>query len=148
MVMKGEVQPDHTPMNFYDLIVSGMSPIYVVTVSGLDYLMDRIDLPDRTAASGGEPGTVEFDIEVMAHHSAEMAALEAWFKEGQHPCTPGYKKIATLILKRNSGVVGRSYELSGLFTLGREIPGLDKANEGEAIKVTWHMSADAVEMTA
>lgn len=148
MTMKGQVLPDHAPMNYYELIFSGLVPLFPVTVSGLDYVMDRVELPDRTAASGGEPGTVEFDIQIMAHHTGEMAAMEAWFKEGQHPVSPLYKKTGTLILKHNSGGVARSFELTGCFTTGREVPGLDKANEGEAVMVTWHMSCDALEMTA
>ena len=101
--MKGDVQPDHIPVNKYQLIVVGLPPLYFHQISGIEEELERTTLPDRTSASGGNTGPVEFTVMHPMHHAIEEAALEAWFQEGQDPVSPTYKKPATLIHLSNSG---------------------------------------------
>jgi len=70
--------------------------------------------------------------------------MEIWYREGQDPVLPTYKKPCTITLKSISR--GRSYRLSlvGVFVTKRGVPELDKENEGEMVGITWSMSADDV----
>ena len=140
--MKGDVQPDHIPVNNFQLIVLGMPPIYFHQISGIEKELDTVDLPDRTSASGGTTKPVEFTAMHPMHHLVEEAALESWLAEGQDPVTPTYKKAATLIHLSLSGATLRTYSIVGLYTFNQKLPDLDKANEGDMASVKWSFKAD------
>lgn len=140
--MKGRVQADHMPVNKFQLFAVGMPPIEFITVSGIEEELQSVDLPDRTTASGGHTAPVEFTGTTMMHHSIERNALELWFKEGQDPVSPLYKKIGTLIVKSLTGQKLVVYTLTGLFISKRATPDFDMANEGEAAILEWTFKAD------
>lgn len=142
--MKGDIQPDHMPVNKYEFLVIGLIPLTAVEVSGIEDELETTQLPDRTVASGGNRGPTEFELTMPLHHTAEQAAMEVWFKEGQDPVLPTYKKPCTLIHKSISGNAQRSFTLLGVFPKKRKLPDLDKANEGEMASVVWTFSADDV----
>jgi hypothetical protein len=142
--MKGEIKPDHMPVNKYQFLVVGLIPLTATEVSGIEDELETVRLPDRTTASGGNRGPTEFELTMPMHHLTEQAAMEVWFKEGQDPILPTYKKPCTLVHKSISGAVLRSYTLVGVFPTKRTLPDLDKANEGEMATVVWTMSADDV----
>ena len=143
-MLKGLIKPDHIPVNKFDLIVVGIvvPRIRFVTISGLEEEIQSVDMPDRTTASGGNTTPVEFTGAVMAHHILEQAALEAWYKEGQDPVSPFYKKVGTLLLKSISGRIFRTFSMSGLWCQKRVTPELDMANEGEPALIEWTFKAD------
>jgi|SRR5690606_2416877 len=142
--MKGEIQPDHMPANKFTLQVVGLVDLRVQEVSGLEDEIQVVDLPDRTVASGGVRNATEFDIMIPMHHTPEMAAMEAWFRESQDPVSPTYKKPCTLIHHSISGAADRSYTLLGVFPKKRTLPDLDKADEGEMTLCTWTLSVDDI----
>lgn len=142
--MKGEILPDHMAVNKYTLQIIGLIPITAVEVSGIEDELEVTELPDRTMASGGNRKATEFTMMVPAHHIAEQAALEVWFRESQDPVSPTYKKPCTLTLESQSGNVTRGYTLSGVFPKGRNTPDLEKKNEGEIALIEWVMSVDDV----
>jgi hypothetical protein len=142
--MKGEVQPDHIPVNKFKLLVVGLLDIYMSTVSGIEDELNTIDLPDRTKASGGNRNATSFTAMHPLHHTAENAALELWFKEGQDPISPTYKKPCTLVMQRLSGTGERSYSLIGVFISKRTLPDLDKSDDGEMAQVEWEFSVDDI----
>lgn len=142
--MKGAIQADHMPLNKFQLLVAGLPPLTMITVGSLEDELQTVDLPDRTKASGGNRGTVEFDVTMPAHHLIEQAAMEAWFAEGQDPVSPTYKKVATLVMMSNTSTVLRSFSLDGLFVAKRMTPEFDMNNEGEMSIITWTMMADNV----
>jgi hypothetical protein len=78
------------------------------------------------------------------HHLAEQLALEGWFKEGQDPITPTYKKAGSLLHKSGTGKTIRSYSLIGLWISKRVTPELDMENEGEMATVTYTFQWDDV----
>lgn len=141
-MLKGLIQPDHIPVNKFQLLVIGLPPIRFVTVGGIEEELQAVDLPDRTKASGGNTTPVEFTATSMAHHTLEQAALEAWFKEGQDPVQTTYKKVGTLIMQSLSGAKIRTFSLVGLFVQKRSTPELDMANEGEPAMTEWTFMAD------
>lgn len=142
--MKGEILADHMPVNKYTLQVVGLIPITAVELSGIEDELETTELPDRTVASGGNRKATEFTMMVPAHHSAEQAALELWFRESQDPISPTYKKPCTLTLESISGNSTRGYTLSGVFPKGRNTPDLERANEGEMANIEWVMSVDDI----
>jgi hypothetical protein len=143
-MLKGIIQPNHIPLNKFQLFIVGVPPITFVTVSGIEEVLQIVDMPDRTKASGGQTNPVEFQAQTMLHHLVERIALEAWFKEGQDPVTPTYKKIGTLILKGIQDNVLATYTLPGLFIFNRKLPDLDIADEGNPAMAEWSFSADDV----
>lgn len=140
--MKGAIQPDHIPVNNFELLVLGLPPLTPTEISGLEDELQTVDLPDRTTASGGNRGPTEFEIMLPMHHLLEQAAMEAWLIEGQDPVLPGYKKVGTLIHKSLSGTVLRTYSLVGAYTNKRTLPDLEMENEGEIALVAWNIKVD------
>lgn len=146
MVMKGSVQPNHIPVNNFELIVVGLPAILFTEIAGLEDETQTVDLPDRTRASGGnDTGAKEFTAMMFEHHTVERAALELWFKQGRDPVDPLYKKIGTLIKRNIGGQVASTRTLTGLWITQRTDPDLDLANEGEPAMIEWTFSADSVE---
>jgi hypothetical protein len=144
MSLKGKVLPDHAPINQFELIVVGLPKIFFITCSGIEETLQTVDLPDRTKASGGQTNPVDFEASQMLHHTVERAALELWFKEGQDPVSPTYKKPGTLIYKSLSGRPIARYTLLGVFISARTLPETDRANEGEPAVIMWSMHADDI----
>lgn len=145
MVQKGIVQPNHIPVNNFELIVVGLPPILFTTVSGFDEETQSVEMPDRTMVTGGNSTAVEFEGTTFEHHSNELPFLELWRTEGVDPVSPTYKKVGTLIKRKIDGTVGTTRTLFGLWVKNRSNPDLDLANEGEPAMITWTFSADKVE---
>ena len=142
--MKGIIKPDHIPVNNFDLLVAGLIDLTAVEVSGIEDTLQTIDLPDRTRASGGNREATSFTVMIPAHHTAEFLAMEAWFKEGQDPILPTYKKPCTLVMKSLSGNIQRSFSLIGVFVQKRTLPDLDKSEDGEMASIEYEMSVDDI----
>jgi hypothetical protein len=142
--MKGVLKPDHIAVNNFELLVLGMPALTVLEVKGLDDELQKTELPDRTMASGGNRKATEFTMKLPMHHLVEQAAMEIWFREGQDPVLPTYKKAATLIHKSISGQVLRTYSMIGIFPFKRTLPDLEMKNDGEMATTEWSMSVDDV----
>lgn len=139
--MKGAILPDHMPVNKYELIVIGLPPLTFTAISGIEDELQTVTLPDQTTASGGNKLPVEFTGTVPAHHP-ETIFLDAWFIEGQDPVSPGYKKIATLVLKSLSGLNLKPYPLTGLYISKRGTPDLEMENDGEMAAIVYTFKGD------
>lgn len=142
MPAKGTIKPDHIRVNKYTLAVVGMPPLTVVAMDGIDEEIEKVTLPDRTAATGGNSGPLEFSISIPAHHALERAAMDVWVQEGKDPVSPTYKKVGTLILESGTGANVLSRTLNGLWCAGGGTPELEMANEGEMAVIKYSMSAD------
>jgi hypothetical protein len=142
--VKGVLQADHIPLNSFRLVIVGLPDLVLTGVSGLEEELDVTNLPDRTIASGGRTGPVEFDIMQPLHHTAEYLAMEAWFRESQDPAPPTYRKVGMLVLPSLSQSRERSYTLVGLFPRRRALPDFEMDNEGELSVVTWGMACSQV----
>lgn len=142
--MKGEIQPDHNPVNKFEFQVVGLGVFTAVEISGIEDELDTTELPDRTVASGGNRQATEFELKIPMHHTTERALLEIWYKESQDPVSPTYKKPCTLLHPSLSGAKSVNYTLIGVFPKKRTLPDLEKANEGEMAVITFMMSCDDV----
>jgi hypothetical protein len=142
--MKGAIKPDHIPVNKYQLIVLGLPPLTPTEVSGVEDELQTVDLPDRTVASGGNRASTEFTMKIPAHHSVEVAACEIWYREGQEPVVPSYKKAVTLIIRSLSGAVSRTKAYVGCFISKRVEPDLEMENEGEMAVYEYTVKVDDV----
>lgn len=142
--MKGVLNPDHIPLNNYSLRVSGMPAFVFTAVSGVEYELEAVDLPDRTAASGGHTKTIEFTATLPMHHTREQQAMERWFMDSHDPVAPNYKKNGTLVLTSISGMTVKSYLLEGIFPCNQKLPDLEMSNEGELQTVEWKFKGDSL----
>jgi hypothetical protein len=145
MVMKGAVQPDHTPKNNFELIILGLPPILITEFSGLEQETESAEMPDRTVVSGGNVKATEHDIKTFEHHAVETAALELWRREGIDPVSPTYKKTGTLIKRSISGAIASTRTVTGVWIKKRTDDDLELANEGEPVMITWLLSIDKIE---
>jgi len=142
--MKGAIRPNHIPKNKGKLIVAGLPPLTLTTIGDIDEELETVDLPDKTTASGGQRKALEFTATLPMHHDVEVAAVEAWYVQGQDPVHPLYKKVGTLVYERVGFGVPRSYTLMGLYISKRKIPGAEMANEGEMQELELTFKADQV----
>lgn len=142
--MKGEILPDHIPINNFELLVLGLPSLTPTEISGLEDELQTTELPDRTRASGGNRGPSEFTMMLPMHHLVEQAAMEIWFRSAQDPVLPIYKLVGTLVHKSISGTTLRTYSLLGAFPSKRVLPDLEKENEGELALVEWTISVDDI----
>lgn len=144
--MKGVIDPDHVPINRFKLLVIGtVTPVFtVVATSGVEEELEVEELPDRTVASMGRTGPMEFSISIPMHHRAEQAAMELWFIESRDPILPTYKKPAVLTHTSISGEEDFSYIFVDLFPYKRGLPALDMGAEGDMAVVTWHLKASTL----
>lgn len=145
--MKGVIRPDHIPLNRYEMRVTGLPPLVWTTISGIEEELENVDLPDRTAASGGNTKTIEFEATLPLHHTVEQAAMEGWFADSQDNVAVDYKKNAMLIVSSLTGIVVKTLILSGIFPMKRKTGDLDMGNEGELHVVTWSFKGDQVIVT-
>lgn len=142
--MKGSILPFHLPLNNYQLIVLGLPSLTPVDVSAIEEVLQVVDLPDRTKASGGQTECGEFTMTIPSHHAVEQAAMESWYAESRGPVSPTYKKPVTLLQKPIDGGVPRAYQLLGCFPTKRGLPELSMTNEGEMSVIEWTISYDDV----
>ena len=142
--MKGIIQPNHVSKNNYELQIIGLPSIVFTEVGDISEVIDKVDLPDRTRASGGTKQSTEVNVMVPSHHDVEIAAMEAWFKEGQDPVSPTYKKAGVLIKKGIDGSIIRSYTFSGMFPSERNLSAVSLENEGEMDVVEYLLNIDDI----
>jgi hypothetical protein len=142
--MKGLLAADHIPINNFEMLIVGMTPMVITEVSGIEEELQTTDLPDRTSASGGNTMPVEFTAKSPMHHTVDQAQMELWFSQCQDPVSVAYKRAGTLIHKSISGETLRTFSLLGLYPTKRSLPDLDMANEGECAFVEWTFKADQV----
>lgn len=144
MVLKGAVQPNHIPVNNYELQVEGLGVTVLFTsIGGLEEELETATMPDRTVVSGGNVKATESDFVMFEHHAAELAAMRGWFAEAKRG-DPNHKKVGTLIKRAIDGSVATTRALSGMFPKKQAGSDLELDNEGEPAMVTWTMSIDAI----
>lgn len=142
--MKGVIQPDHIPKNKYRLIVAGLPRITFIKVGALEEELEKVDLPDKTAASGGNTKNGEYTATIPTHHRLEREAIENWYQESQDPVSPTYKKTGTLVKESISGLQRASYMLQGSFPFKRNTEDVEMENEGELDTIEWSFSYDKI----
>jgi len=131
MTLKNLIQPNHAPINKYELLVLGLPSVLFTDVTGIEQETQKVTLPDRTAASGGQSEPFEVVAKLPLHHTSEVSAIEAWYKEGQDPVTANYKKTGTMIYKAINDTIVKSYSLIGTWISKLKYPDTDMTNEGE-----------------
>lgn len=144
MSMKGRIKEDHIPLNNVELSVPGIPSLTPVTLSGIEKVLQAVDLPDRTVASGGQTEPIEFEMALPMHHETEQRGMELWFIQSSDPVLIGYKRAATLKYPTISRSKRKSYALLGLFPKAQVLPDSDMTNEGEQANVTWRMGCDDI----
>lgn len=142
--MKGDIKADHIPVNKYKLLIIGLPAITPTEISGMEDELESVDLPDRTSASGGNRKPTEFTMMIPAHHTVEIAACEIWFKQGQEPVSPLYKKVGILQMFSLSGQITRSRSIIGAHITKRVDPDLEMANEGEMAVIEYTVKVNDI----
>ena len=144
MTLKGLIDPDHIPVNKYELAVVGLPTIQFTSLSGMEIDVGTIELPDRTKASGGQLNTSQLTVQVPMHHTAQIAAMELWFQGGQDPIVITYKKACTLTHLSGSGEIKRAYSMLGTWISKRKLPDLAFDNAGEMSVVEYTLEVDSI----
>lgn len=145
--MKGAIQGKHIAVNNFVLSVVGLPELTVLTMDGLEQELNKVQLPDRTMASGGQVDPTEWKMAIPMHHDTEVAAVMAWYREGKDPVSPTYKKVATLVMKDIEGTVRRTWSLPGTFVTAFATPDEEMENEGDMATLEVTMSSDDVILT-
>lgn len=142
MTLKNVIQPNHVPINKYELSVLGLPKIIFTQVSGIEQETQKVTLPDRTSASGGQSEPFEVTAQLPLHHDNEVGAIESWYKEGQDPVSATYKKPGTMLYKRIDDSVAKTYSLIGMWVSKLKMPDADMSNEGEPAMVEVTFTVD------
>lgn len=141
--MKHVLLPDHIPTNKYALAVAQLgADITFTSVGALEREIDKVELPDRTAASGGRTKPIEFEVKVPAHHLDEIAIMDKWIEDGQDPVDPNYKRTGTLSMISISGLGRYVGTLVGLWAQKDATPELEMNSEGDMAEKTYTMCCD------
>ena len=145
MPLKGLIDPDHIPVNKYELAVIGLTANVVFTkISGMEIDVGVVELPDRTKASGGQLNTAQITVEVPMHHAPQIAAMELWFQEGQDPVVITYKKAATLTHFSGTGEISKNYSMLGVWCSKRKLPDLSFEDAGAMAVAEYTLEIDTV----
>lgn len=142
MSLKNKIQPDHAPINKYELQILGLPKITFTKVSGMEQEVKKTNMPDMTAVSGGESESFEITAEIPLHHDAEIQAIEDWHDEGKDPVQLTYKKSGTMEYKRASGVTARAYALIGVWIPKLKYPDADMSDSETPAMLEITMSID------
>lgn len=142
MSLKGKIKENHSPMNKYELAVIGLPPITFTKVSGLEKETQKVTLPDRTSASGGQSNPFEITASLPLHHESEVAAIQSWYNEGQDPVSPTYKKTGTMVYKALDDTVTAAYSLIGAWVSKIKFPDTDMEDEGAMAVVEITLTVD------
>lgn len=142
MTLKNVIQPDHAPINKYELAILGLQKITFTKVSGMEQETKKTTLPDTTAVSGGETDPFEITAEIPLHHDQELQELEDWHDESKDPVTLTYKKPGSMTYKRSSGAIARSYSLIGAWVTKIKYPDTDMSDSETPAMVEVTISID------
>lgn len=145
MSLKGKIASGHIPKNKFQLQIVGLPAITFTSVGSLEEEIEKIDLPDRTAASGGQKKPITTSVKVPSHHTIQILAMEDWFKQGQDPVAPTYKKAGILTQSTiHAATPKRTYHLAGVWVTKRTTPELTLADEGAESEVEFQLSIDEI----
>ncbi len=142
MGQKFVIQPDPIQVSNYRLSVVGLPTLTPTSVGALEQELDKSDLPDRTQVSGGRTKPGEFEMKIPLHHAQEIAAMNAWYAEGQDPQTPTYKKVGTMVQESGSKLNKSATTIVGLWCQKRSKPESEMTNDGEMAEATYTMCYD------
>jgi len=145
MSVKCVLKGNHIPRSSYSVLVFGLLGVPSLTatkVSSISQETDSAELPDRTTVTGGNAKTVEFTIEIPAHHTEENLAMQAWVLEGRGTVLPTYKKILSINHIALDGSTKGVTVCSGAWCSKFDLPESDMSVEGEMETVTYTIKAD------
>lgn len=131
MTLKNTIQPNHIPINKYELSVLGLPVITFTKVGGIEQETGDIMLPDKTSASGGQQEPFDMVCELPLHHTSEVDAIESWHKEGKDPVSPTYKKTGSMLYKGQDDSVVRAYSIINAWAKKLKYPDVEMENEGD-----------------
>lgn len=142
--MKFVLQPDHIRVNNYRMDIVGLPPITFTAIGGIERETDKVDLPDRTQASGGRTKPGEVEVSVPAHHTQEVAAMDAWREEAHDPVSPTYKKSATTTMLSGTLLRQLPKNMVGAWLSKDGTPDLEMNDDGEMAVIKYTLCWDDV----
>lgn len=143
-MIKGVLQENRVQDNKYALVVQpGVGMCTLTAVSGLEQEIDKAELPDRTARSGGRTKAIEFDVTQPMHHTLEVLAWELWWTMCSNS-VPGYLKLGLLTLFDDRNIPVKKFILPKLWITKRKHSDNELDSEGKMGTITWTLSADDI----
>ena len=143
---KGSLSVGYIPNNKFTLSIPelGVGDLKIIEVSGIEQELETVELPDKTVATSGRAGIVEFTIKIPAHEDGAIAALDRWFMQCRGTVATDYKKDGTLALQNTYGDAVSSWAISGMFPMKRTLPEMNAAGAGDLSMSEWAFKADDV----
>lgn len=139
--MKGSIQADHINSTRYRFRVGGVE-ITPVSIGAIEQNLGKVSLPDDTVESNGRKSAGEFDLTIPAHHSVDVAFMDAWYEEGNGVATPGYKKPCQSTALSATEEKSRVIAIDGVWVTGRQEAELALEGEGSMVVIVYKMSFD------
>jgi hypothetical protein len=143
---KGELSVGYIPNNKFILSIPelGVGDLKIIEVSGIEQELETVELPDKTVATSGRAGIIEFTIKIPAHEDGSIAAINRWFMGCRGNVASDYKKDGTLTLQNTFGTTVSSWTISGMFPTKRTLPELNSSGAGDLTMAEWAFKADDV----
>lgn len=143
-MLKGVIAENRIQVNLYKANVQpGIGAVTFTSIGALEEEMDRHNLPDGTSRSGGRSKPIEFEVKVPTHHDLEIAAMDLWWREGQHPQSPTYLKVFSLTDFDTMGLPRRSITLLNTWISKRGEPERTLGDEeGTMSEITYTLVSD------
>lgn len=136
------IEPDHIPINNYRFSVLGLPPITYTSIGALEKELDSVNLPDGTQASTGRTKPGETEVAVPMHHALQVAAMDAWYVEGQDPISPTYKKTGTMVYFSGTHLRQMVKTLIGVFCYKEGTPDVEMGDDGEMAVMKYTLKWD------
>jgi len=143
MTTRGTVEPGSALTNKYRLEMTGLPPLNVVSIGEQSETLVTAEMPDLTRQTTGQVKAIDTEITIMAHHPAEVVALEVWYalcKAGG----PLHKLVGFLHYLGADGSTKLTHMWDGTLLTGRKTPALETKGDAEGLMLTYTVSIDAV----
>jgi len=130
-------------VNKYQFAMVGLivPVIDFVSVTIGEQEIPMVEMPDRTRVTSGQTSPVEITAKVPSHHTDQITAMQLWYREGQDPVTPTYKKAGVLTVFSGEGN-SINWTVTGAWCSKYNIDDLDMANDADAHYVEFTIQVD------
>lgn len=144
MGQKYTLSPNPILTTNYRLQAVGLPDIPFVTVGGLEQEIPKVDIPDKTQASSGRANPSETEVTVPAHENVAIAAMNAWFEQGQDPIDPSYKKTCNMVYDSGNFINARNLTMVGVWVSSQGTPDVAMGEDGEMAVFTYTLCYDGI----
>lgn len=141
----GKIQADPIAVSRFKFTINGFGEVTATEVDGLEQEIFSIDTPDHASHPSGVTKYGEATVKIPAHHTAEIAEWDRWYRLSLGDVSPDAKRECILEQYRTSGNVGQAYHLLGAWCKKFEPASNDMSNESDAAFEMFTVCYDTIE---